>query len=423
MSYPRMFRVKQIFDTPAPLQDIRAAVRQAMRSLDLTSRIRIGDTVAVTVGSRGIANISVITKSLIDELTRIGGAPFIVPAMGSHGGATAEGQLEVLKHLGITKQSMGVPIRSSMKVVQVGELFGHPIYLDKIAAGADHIAVLARIKPHTDFKAEIESGFHKMMLIGLGKRKGASLIHRLFAKYGYYRVLQQGGREILKNAKIAFGIGLVENAYDQTAKIVGALPNKMEHTEKILLRLAKAWMMKLPFDKIDILIVDQMGKNISGAGMDPNVIGRFPQPFTQSFNTKIHKLVVLSLTDESCGNAVGIGRADLTTKKLVQKIDKRATRTNALTALVPALAETPPCFDTDKETIAAALDSILKTKPSAKVIRIKDTLQLGEIDVSEAYLPLLKKRKNLLKFGELKPFHFNSHGNLMPFRFRKIHSH
>jgi hypothetical protein len=418
MSYPRMFRVKQIFDTPAPLQDIPAAVRRTLGSLDLASRIRIGDTVAVTVGSRGIANIGVITKSVIDELKGIRGAPFIVPAMGSHGGATEEGQVEVLKRLGITKQSMGVPIRSSMKVVQVGELFGYPIYLDKIAAGADHIAVLARIKPHTDFKAEIESGFHKMMLIGLGKRKGASLVHRLFAQYGYYKVLQQGGREIVKNAKIAFGLGIVENAYDQTAKIVGVLPNKMEHTEKILLRLAKAWMMKLPFDKIDVLIVDQMGKNISGAGMDPNVIGRFQQPFTQFFNTKIHRIVVLDLTDESCGNAVGIGRADLSTKKLVQKIDKRATRTNALTALVRALARIPPSFDTDKETIIAALDSI-KPKSSVKVIRIKNTLQLGEIDVSEAYLQLVKKRKNLLRFGEIKPFHFNSHGNLMPFQFRE----
>ncbi|HKM77081.1 MAG TPA: lactate racemase domain-containing protein [Candidatus Bathyarchaeia archaeon] len=414
-----MFRIKQVFDTPAPLQDIPAAVRQTLSSLDLESRIKIGDTVAVTVGSRGIANIAVITKSVIDELKRIGGAPFIVPAMGSHGGATREGQIEVLKHLGVTKQSMGAPIRSSMKVVKVGELFGHPIYLDKIASGADHIAVLARIKPHTDFKAEIESGFHKMMLIGLGKRKGASLIHRLFARYGYCRVLQKGGREILKNAKIAFGLGIVENAYDQTAKIVGVLPNRMEHTEKILLRLAKAWMMKLPFDKIDVLIIDQMGKNISGAGMDPNVIGRFPQPFTQSFNTKIGRLVVLDMTDESCGNAVGIGRADLTTKKLVQKIDKRATRTNALTALMPALAKIPPCFDTDKETIAVALDSIVKRRTSVKVIRIKNTLQLGEIDVSEAYLPLVKKRKNLVTFDEVKPFHFNRHGNLMPFQFHE----
>ncbi|MGO9643283.1 MAG: lactate racemase domain-containing protein [Candidatus Bathyarchaeia archaeon] len=422
MSYPRMLHVKQIFDTPAPLQDIPAAVRQTLASLDLASRIKIGDTIAVTVGSRGIANIGVITKSVIDELKRIGGAPFIVPAMGSHGGATQEGQIEVLKHLGITKQSMGVPIRSSMRVIQVGKLFGYPIYLDKIAAGADRIAVLARIKPHTDFKAEIESGFYKMMLIGLGKRKGASLIHRLFARYGYYRVLQKGGREILKNAKIAFGVGIVENAYDQTAKIVGVLPNKMEHTEKMLLRLAKDWMMKLPFDNIDVLIVDQMGKNISGAGMDPNVIGRFPQPFTQSSNTKIGGLVVLDLTNESCGNAVGIGRADLTTKKLVQKIDNRSTRTNALTALVPAMARIPPSFDTDKETIAAALDNIIKPKPSVKVIRIKNTLQLAEIEVSEAYLQLVKKRKSLVRFGGVKPFHFNSYGNLMPFQFRE-HSH
>ena len=212
MSNPGMLRVKQIFDTPAPLRDIPATVRQELDSLDLASRIKIGDTVAVTVGSRGIANIDVVTKAVLDELKRIGSVPFIVPAMGSHGGATRAGQIAVLKHLGITKQSMGVPIRSSMKVIKVGELLGYPIYLDKIATGADHIVVVARIKPHTDFKAEIESGFHKMMLIGLGKRKGASLIHRLFARYGYYRVLRKGGHEILKNAKIAFGLGIVENA-------------------------------------------------------------------------------------------------------------------------------------------------------------------------------------------------------------------
>jgi len=416
MPYPKMVRIKQLFEVPPPLEDIPGAVRQALAPLNLASRIKPGETVAITAGSRGVANIATITRTVIEELKALGARPFIVPTMGSHGGATPEGQVDVLRHYGITEERMGVPIKSSMEVIQIGETLGFPVYLDKHASEADHIAVVARVKPHTDFKAEIESGFYKMMAIGLGKHKGAATYHRANAHYGYAKVILHVGREVLKKARIAFGVGIVENAYDQTAKIEAVLPEEMEEKEKELLRLAKAWMMKLPFDEIDVLIVDEMGKNISGAGMDTNVIGRLTHRFDQPFGPRITRIVVLDLTPETYGNAIGIGMADFTTKRLVEKIDRHATYVNAFTAIAPEAAKIPPYLDTDREAIETALDSIGLIHPhEAKVVRIKNTLLLGEVDISEAYLPLLKERKDLIQLGEPRELQFDPHGNLLPF--------
>ena len=417
MSYPRMLRIKQLFETAPPLIDIPMTVRQTLKRLRLSSEIKRGETVAITAGSRGIANIAVITKTVVEELAAIGAVPFIVPAMGSHGGATPEGQIAILRQHGITEESMGVPIRSSMETVQIGETLGFPVYLDKIALGADHIVLVVRIKPHTDFKAQIESGFLKMMSVGLGKHKGAATYHHAFVRHGYQKVLENAGREVLKTGKVAFGVGVVENAYEQTAIVEAVLPSEMEQKDKHLLSQAKRWMMKLPFDQIDVLIVDEMGKNISGDGMDTNVIGRFIQAIDAASGPKIDKIVALDLTEESRGNAVGIGRADFTTKRLVEKIDRHATYVNALTFLDPGSAKIPPYFDTDREAIDAALSTVGRIEAGApKLVRIKNTLDLSEVEVSDAYVPLLKKRNDLLQLTEPEELQFGQDGNLLPLK-------
>lgn len=423
MSTLRMARIKQVFDVPPPVKDITATVRKALKTLRLPSKMKPGETVAVTAGSRGIANIAAIERAVIDELKTVGAVPFIIPAMGSHGGATPEGQVDVLRELGITEKTMGAPIKSSMEVIQIGEVLGSPVYLDKFASQADHIAVVARIKPHTDFKGEIESGLYKMMTVGLGKHKGAVVYHRASARYGHSRALLEFGREAVRNTKIAFGLGIVENAYDQTVKIEAVLPRNIERTEKRLLRLAKSWMMKLPFDEVDVLIVDEIGKDVSGDGMDPNITGRFGPSFTQSCGPKIGRIVVLDLTKGTRGNALGIGRADFTTKRLVEKMDRQATYTNALTCLDPAEAKIPPYFDTDREALDAALESSGATHPpeTARVIRVRNTLALGEVQISETYLPLLRKRKDLVLISEPSELQFDRSGNLVHFEFQSNH--
>jgi hypothetical protein len=358
-----------------------------------------------------------IIRAVIEEMKAMGARPFIIPAMGSHGGATPEGQVAILRHFGITEESMGVPIKSSMDVIQIGETLGFPVYLDRTASGADHIVVVARIKPQTGLRVEIGSGIQKMMAIGLGKHRGAACYHSAMIQYGYTRVIQSVAREVLKRAKIAFALGIVENAYAQTARIEAALPGEVKQKEQQLLDFAKSWMMKLPFKEIDVLIVDEIGKNISGDGMDTPIIGRFTDPLGQDLEPKISRIIVLDLTSETYGNAVGIGMADLTTRRVVRKMDRRATYVNAFTGLAPELAKIPPYFNTDREALDAALNTIGLTQlDAAKVIRVKNTLVLGEVEVSEAYLPLLKGRKDLVQLGQPKKPRFDEHGNLPPFQ-------
>jgi ribosomal protein L30/L7E len=415
MLYPRMVRVRQLFDVPPPIKDIPTAVRQTLKRLKLASDIKPGETVAITAGSRGTANVAIIMKTVVEELKATGARPFIVPTMGSHGGATAEGQVDILRHFGITEESMGVPVKSSMDVVKIGETLGFPVYLDRFASEADHIAVVARIKPQVGLTIEIGSGIHKMMAIGLGKHKGASTYHRAMIHHGYPKVIQHVGREVLKRAKIAFALGIVENAYAQTAKIEAALPGEIERKENELLRSAKSWMMRLPFKEVDVLIVNEIGKNISGDGMDTPIIGRFTDPLDHTTQPKITRIIVLDLTDQTYGNAVGIGMADFATKRLVEKIDRHATYVNALTGLAPEVARIPPYFDSDREAVDVALSTIGMIEPeSAKMIRIRNTRDLGEVDVSEAYLPLIKKRKDLVQLGEPKELQFDRQGNLLP---------
>ncbi len=411
-SLPKMLRVRQSFPGTR-LVDVPGGVRTALGSARLP--IKAGDTVAVGAGSRGIAGIDVIVKATVDWLKELGARPFVFPAMGSHGGATAEGQRDVLAHYGITGATMGCEIRAGMDVVQVGEALGLPVWLDRIAAEADWIGLVNRVKPHTDFKGSIESGLFKMMTIGLGKYHGASQYHRANVNHGYETVITAVGREMLAKARIGFGLGIVENGYDETACVEAFNAADLEAGERRLLKSAREWMARLPFSSFDVLIVEEIGKNISGAGMDTNVIGRPSNPHEPfPADPRILWIVALDLTEESGGNATGIGNADFTTRRLAEKIDWKPTAINTLTACAPNGAKLPLVFDSDREAVESALNCIGLTKAEhATVIRIKNTLMLGEIDCSEALLPEIAKRPDLAVIAEGQ-LRFDAAGRLLP---------
>jgi hypothetical protein len=409
---PKMIRLRQTFSGPR-VADIPRTVAERLSAAGLP--IKRGDTVAVGAGSRGIANIDVIVGATVRWLRDLGARPFVFPAMGSHGGGTPEGQLSVLAHYGITEATMGCAIRATMDVVQVGEALGLPVWLDRLAADADWIGLVNRVKPHTDFKGSIESGLFKMMTIGLGKYKGAIQYHRANVQHGYETVITDVGREMLARARIGFGLGIVENGHDQTGLIEAFTAPELEAGERRLLKSAREWMARLPFSPIDVLVVEQMGKNISGSGMDTNVIGRPTNPHEPfPADPKILWIVALDMTDESYGNAIGIGNADFTTRRLVDKIDMKPTLINAITACSPGMAKVPATYETDREAVETALSCIGLTPPArARVIRIKNTLVLGEIEVSEAYAAEVDKRRDLTILGE-SPLSFDATGRLRP---------
>ena len=413
MALPRMLRVRQTFPRPR-VTDIPRAVTLALAGAAL--KIRRGDTVAVGAGSRGIANIDVVVGATVRWLQDIGARPFVFPAMGSHGGGTPEGQLSVLEHYGITEATMGCPIRATMEVVQLGETLGLPVWCDRDAAEADWIGLVNRVKLHTDFKGSIESGLFKMLTIGLGKHKGAIQYHRANIHHGYETVITSVGREMLSKSRIGFGVGIVENGYDETARIEAFNAEDLEAGERRLLKDAREWMARLPFSPIDVLIVEEMGKNISGAGMDTNVIGRPSNPHEPfPADPKILWIVTLDLTEESYGNAVGIGNADFTTRRLVDKIDMKPTLINAITACAPGGAKVPATYETDRAAIETALSCIgLTPSEKARVIRIKNTLRLAEIEVSEGLLAELARRPELQKVTDPAPLAFDAAGRLLP---------
>ena len=408
---PTMLRLRQTFARPRVL-DIPGSVARSLQEAGLA--IKRGDTVAVGAGSRGIASIDTIVGATVRWLRDLGARPFVFPAMGSHGGGTVEGQLSVLEQYGITEATMGCPIRATMEVDQVGEALGLPVWLDRYAAEADWIGMVNRIKPHTDFKGSIESGLFKMMTIGLGKWKGAIQYHQANVTHGYETVITAVGREILAKVKIGFGVGIVENGYDETAVIGAFNAQDLEAGERRLLKSAREWMARLPFSPIDVLIVEEMGKNISGSGMDTNVIGRPTNPHEPfPADPKILWIVALDLTDESHGNAIGIGNADFTTRRLVDKIDMKPTLINAITACEPGVAKVPATFETDREAVEAALSCIGLTPPErARVMRIKSTLELGELEVSEAYAAEVAGRGDRTVLGQA-PLRFDGTGRLV----------
>jgi len=418
MKYPRMIRVKQIFSSIPAIKDIGYEVHNQLMKPGLMAKIKNGDSVAITAGSRGIVNIDRIIESVAGEIKKAGGVPFIVPAMGSHGNAVAEGQTDILRHYKITDDLMGCPIRSSMETVKIGNARkGFPVYLDRNAYGADHIIVLNRIKQHTDFSGKIESGLAKMMAIGLGKRDGASTYHKASLEYGFERVLREVAEVVISTGKIAFGLGIIENPYDETAIISAVSSESLIQEEERLQEKAKELAAQLPFDTLDVLIVDEIGKDVSGLGMDTKVVGRMMQTGeSDPEKPKITRIFVRDLTPDTMGNAAGIGLADFTTKRLVDKINYDSTYMNFITSMGPQKVRIPIYFDTDRRILDAVFETIGMVEPEdSKVVRIKNTLKLQEVDISESLLQPAKDRSNLEIIGDLKEIQFDSQGNLTPF--------
>ncbi|MFH1155097.1 MAG: lactate racemase domain-containing protein [Pseudomonadota bacterium] len=419
MNYPSMYRIRQVFEAPR-LDAIEETVAAELSASGIASRIKPGDRIAITAGSRGIANIPLILRQIIRFLKDHKAEPFLFPAMGSHGGGTAQGQLAVLESLGITEASMGVPILASMDVVRIGtSSSGFPVLVDKHASEADGIIVVNRIKPHTEFEGPIESGLMKMMAIGMGKHKGCFQVHKQTVNYGYRRVIPEIGSIILENLPILCGVGIVENIYDKTAMIKAILPDDFALQEAQLLARAKQLMARLPFDRIDVLIIDEMGKNISGTGMDTNVIGRIMFiGEAEPEHPRITRIVVLNLTPHSHGNAIGLGLADYTTRRLTDTLDLKAMATNAITAMTPEKARIPIALDADQEAVVAALETIGDVIPeNARIVHIKNTLEMGELHISQALTGELEGREDLVLEEDLGPLAFDEAGSISPVRF------
>ena len=414
MAFPRVFRVRQRFHSTR-VEDIPVRVAREVARLDLNGRLKPGDSVAITSGSRGVANIATITRSLAEELRKRGARPFIVPAMGSHGGGTAAGQRGVLERYGITETAMGVPIRATMETLPIGETpEGIPVVLDRNVLEADHIAVVNRIKPHTDFDAEIESGLTKMLAIGLGKHQGAIRYHRANKRYGYYRVLTGVAEVVRRRCSILLALGIVENGYDQTGMIEAMTSAELFDVEKRLLKMAKSWLARIPFDRGDLLLVDEMGKNVSGTGMDTNVIGRRAgagEPFAGA--PRFSRIVVRDLTPESYGNAIGVGMADVVTRRLVDKIDTRPTYVNALTSTNLESVRIPVTVDSDREALETGIStSGASSGEDCRMVWIRNTLKLDRFVASEALLDEVERHRDLQVLEHLGELDFDGRGNL-----------
>jgi hypothetical protein len=406
---PRMVRIRQSFPTER-LTNLEEALTSEWSKVE--HLIQPGMEIAIAVGSRGVDRIVDLTRMTVEMVKRRGGKPFIVPSMGSHGGATAEGQVAVLRHLGVTEDSVGAEIRSSMEVVQVGSLpNGLPVYIDQYASRADGIIVINRVKPHTAFRGRVESGLMKMISIGLGKQKGAEACHQL----GFGLMAENVpamARMLMEKMPILFGVATVENAYDKVARVAVVPAGEIEQVEVELLKEAKSLLPRIMFDRMDVLVIDQIGKNISGDGMDPNITGRYPTPYAHG-GPEVNKMVVLDLTDETEGNANGVGTADFTTQRLVDKMDLEKTYANGLTSTVVAPTKIATTLANDREAIQAAIKTCnILNFHDVKLVRIKNTLELGEIEISEALLEQAKANPDIEILTEPYEWEFDQNGNL-----------
>jgi hypothetical protein len=413
-SLPIMYRVQQrLYDRV--LVDLDSyVIGEVVRSLQ--GRVRPDQRIAIAVGSRGVANIARIARGVAEGIRRVGGQPFIVPAMGSHGGATAEGQVEILESLGVTEAFTRCPIVSSMDVVQIGSTADSmPVYLDRNAAGADGIVVVNRVKRHTDFHGDLESGLMKLLCIGLGKKAQADLVHSYGAP-GLKKYIPLVARITLARAPILLGLASVENGYEETAEIVALAPAEIEEGEKSLLRQHKRRYPMLPVDQLDLLIVDRIGKEVSGTGMDTNVIGRIhiagqPEPR----RPKIRTIVALSLTEASHGNAVGVGLADLISRRLRDAIDNEAMAINVITSGFLERGKVPITLESDRLAIETALSRLPpESRHRPRVARILDTLRVGEFDVSEVVAAELRGRPGLDVAEDGMSLAFDSVGQVSP---------
>lgn len=413
LSLPKMRRIKQQFKVPAAI-DISRRIASEWDQMDLKPEDLPGAEIAVCVGSRGISNIVKIVRQVVANLKSAGALPFIVPAMGSHGNATAKGQIDVLAHLGITEKNVGAPVQADMEVVSLGKVDDIPLFISKPAYEADGIVLINRVKPHTDFTGPIESGCLKMLVIGLGNQKGADFYHRMAVKHGFYDMIVTAGRALLEKTNVLFGIPIVENQYHEICDLRMVCSKALEKREEKLLIIARDCLPKLPLDEIDLLIVDQMGKNFSGAGLDPNVMGfsscKWGMPLS---SPSISRVFVRGLSKESKGNGSGIGMVDVATSRLVDQIDWQSTAINAFTACCPEDCKVPMTVNKEQEAIGVALNTIRPyTLDDLKIVHIKNTLELDEMFVSKGSLSQLKSRAEITIESHPLEMTFNGTGNL-----------
>jgi hypothetical protein len=416
--FPHMMRIRQTFDGTA-LDDIPGEISGQLAGLKLESSVKKGQSVAVACSSRGLANYGTIVKAVVSFLKQLELDPFLIPAMGSHGAATAAGQKRVLEHLGVDEAEVAAPIRSSLETLQIGQTEeGIPVYMDRLASEADHIVLINRIKKHTEFEHEFESGLLKMMAIGLGKQEGAATYHEAMLTYGYPGVILSVARKVMQRANLLFGVGTVENGYGQTARIGVGLRENIEEMEKDLFISARAYAPALPFDEADIIVIDEMGKEISGTGFDTKVVGRIGLPLVtpEPERPKIKRIVVSDLTEGSEGNAVGVGIADIITRRLFDKIDMDALNMNTITGVCPEMGKIPLTVENDHEAIEIAIKCVgLIPREKLKIMRIKNTARLSEIDVSEAYEEEIRRRDGLEMITPKREMQFDPAGYLKPF--------
>jgi hypothetical protein len=407
--FPKLVPVLQRFpeDVVEDVEQETLSQLAGLPSLELR-----GKRIAITAGSRGIYGQVAAIKTLVSHLKSKGADPFVVPAMGSHGGATAEGQLAVLESLGITESSVGAPIHSSMEVVEIGRLDENtPVCCDKNAFESDGIVVCNRIKAHTAFAADYESGLLKMMLIGLGKHLGTTAAHKLgFSRF--HEVVPAAAQAMLESAPVLFGLGIVENAYNGVAKIEVIPKERIFEREKALLEYSKQLMGKLLVSEIDVLIVDAIGKDISGGGMDSNVTGRSASGVKRDYTPNIGQIVVRDLTKATKGNGIGIGLADITTRRAAEKMNLGITYTNALTARTPITTRVPLIAETDREAIEIACRmAVADENDQIRIVQIANTKQINRIWLSAAYLPEIEQRGDLVIDGEAQSIEFDESGN------------
>ena len=409
MNYPLMYRIQQRFDTTS-IRDVPEEVRREFSRLNGGKNIKPHQRVAVAVGSRGINNLKTIVATVVECIRNMALKPFILPAMGSHGGATAEGQVKLLNEFGITESSVGAPIISTMDVISVGRLdSGAEVFISKDALEADHLVVINRVKPHTLLRGEVESGLCKMLAVGCGKHKGALDMH----KFGLAASITPAAQILLAKAPVLCGLAIMENSLDQTHTVKLALPEQFIEVDKELLESARRLLPRIPLEDLDILIVDEMGKNISGAGIDPNVIGfwrREGGPRKPDYRT----LIVLDLTPQSEGNAVGIGMVDLTTRKVIDKVDLKPTYTNALTSGVWRSVRFPIALENDRAVLETALSHVLDPR-HVRMVRVVNTLHLENFWATEALLPELREQEGVIADETPLQLQFDKEGRLLSF--------
>jgi hypothetical protein len=413
MSFASLRTIRQSFESHA-LTDVARSVREELSARGIGSHLRKGSRIAIGVGSRGISNLAEIVRSTVDHFKESGSHPFIIPAMGSHGGATAEGQRGVLEHYGITEASVGCPVVSSVDVIPFGRTAdGFETWIDASAARSDGVFIINRIKWHASFEGPVESGLLKMCGIGLGKVRGASTYHTYAARSGLGAVVQSVGQHVLASGKVVGGLAIVEDANHATAKVSALLANEIEQREPELLQLARSWMPRIPFDEVDILVIDEIGKEISGTGMDSKVVNRHPHGNVNpwSWAPRIRRIYLRDLSETTAGNANGIGMADVISQRLYDRIDWHATNINGITASNLNVVKTPMRCPNDRAAIELLAGSVGRTRPEdVTIVRLRNTLELNRMQVTDNLLD-----GKTFESGDSFELTFDQSGNLAYF--------